>query len=355
MIHRYPSIFQLFTIPSVVQDHLCVGLTPLAALLASQELSLKSSISINLAIKLQKLLMISPHRRLLLSKLVHLAPDFGLPSNFRSRLCNEYPDRFKTVDTSYGRALELVSWDPNLAVPLPPIDVVRSPDLIVDRPLKFKHLRLRKGLNLKRRHRDFLIKYGELPEVSPYCIEEFEFSEKRACAVVRELLWMTLEKRTLVDHLTHFRKDFGLSNKLRGMIVRHPELFYVSMKGQRDSVFLVEGYDDKGGLLEKDELLSAKERYELVVLMKLFSVRSTIEDFVDENWSKVIHDESPERSKNEHIIDPLLTESPYEGQHFDTVEDARLYYERYGRGQGISTKIHNSTKRSRSDDIGRAQ
>ena len=32
--------------------------------------------------------------------------------------------------------------------------------------------------------------------------------------------------------------------------MRHPELFYVSLKGQRDSVFLVEGYDDRGVLIE---------------------------------------------------------------------------------------------------------
>ncbi|XP_042476463.1 protein WHAT'S THIS FACTOR 1, chloroplastic [Macadamia integrifolia] len=271
MIYRYPSIFQLFSIPtppshpSPTCTQLCVRLTPAAAAVAAEESALKSTIATKLAAKLQKLLMLATHHRLLLSKLVHIAPDLGLPPNFRSRLCNDYPDRFKTVDTSYGRALELVSWDPELAVPIPPGET-RPAGLIVDRPLKFKHLRLRKGLNLKRRHREFLIKFQELPAVSPYSTPAREFlpesmeAEKRACAVVREVLGMLVEKRTLVDHLTHFRKDFGLSNKLRGMLVRHPELFYVSLKGQRDSVFLVEGYDDKGGLVEKDELLVCKER-----------------------------------------------------------------------------------------------
>lgn len=71
---------------------------------------------------------------------------------------------------------------------------------------------------------------------------------------------MTTEKRTLVDHLTHFRKDFGLPNRLRAMLVRHPEMFYVSPKGARDSVFLVEAYDDKGLLVVEDELKSVKKR-----------------------------------------------------------------------------------------------
>lgn len=272
MIHRYPSIFELFTIPTPPTplnatksySQLCVRLTPAASALAARESNLKSTMSVTLAGKLQKLLMLSSHHRLLLSKLVHLAPDLGLPPSFRSKLCNGHPDKFKTVDTSYGRALELVSWDPYLANPLPAPEVKSG--LIVDRPLKFKHLRLRKGLNVKRPHREFLIKFGDLPDVCPYktpigeLAKESIESEKRACAVVREVLGMMVEKRTLVDHLTHYRKEFGLPNKLRGMLVRHPELFYVSLKGHRDSVFLVEGYDDKGTLIEKDEILVIKDQ-----------------------------------------------------------------------------------------------
>ncbi|XP_012571796.1 protein WHAT'S THIS FACTOR 1, chloroplastic [Cicer arietinum] len=274
MIHRYPSIFEPFTIPwpptplnaTKLYPQLCVRLTPAAATLAAEELSLQSSISTILANKLHKLLMLSSYHRLLLSKLVHLAPDLGLPSNFRSRLCNDHPNKFKVVDTSYGCALELVSWDSDLAKPLPP-PVFQSLDLIVDRPLKFKQLRLRKGLNLKRTHQDFLLKFEEVPEVCPYTNPAESFAkesieaEKRCCAVIREVLGMTIEKRSLIDHLTHFRKEFGLPNKLRRMIVRHPELFYTSMKGQRDSVFLVEGFDEKGDLLEKDEILSLQDKW----------------------------------------------------------------------------------------------
>ncbi|KAI9115034.1 hypothetical protein K1719_014047 [Acacia pycnantha] len=274
MIHRYPSIFEFFTIPypptplnaTKTYPQLCVRLTPAAASLAAEELSLKDSASATLATKLQKLLMLSSHHRLLLSKLVHLAPDLGLPPNFRFRLCNDHPDRFKTVDTSYGRALELVSWDSSLAQSLPS-PTPHSCNFIVDRPLKFKQLTLRKGLNLKRRHQDFLIKFEELPEVCPYNTpigsleKESMVAEKRSCAVVREVLGMTVEKRTLVDHLSHFRKEFGLPNKLRGMILRHPELFYVSLKGQRDSVFLVEKFDEKGDLLEKDKLLVLQDQW----------------------------------------------------------------------------------------------
>ncbi|CAO2822411.1 unnamed protein product [Amaranthus hypochondriacus] len=273
MIQRYPTLFELFYIPypptpfnaTKTNSQLCVRLTPAMEALSMQEAHLKSSMSVTLATKLQKLLMLSPHKRLVLSKLAHLGPDLGLPINFRSCLCNNHPEKFKIVDTSYGRALELVAWDPNLAYPLEK-PKNRTQELIVDRPLKFKLVKLRKGINVKRRHHDLLVKFGELPEICPYntSIEDFRKdsieAEKRACSVVREILGMTIEKRTLIDHLTHFRKDFGLPNKLRAMLVRHPELFYVSLKGERDSVFLVEAYDDKGELIQKDEGLIIKER-----------------------------------------------------------------------------------------------
>ncbi|KAJ8526373.1 hypothetical protein K7X08_028850 [Anisodus acutangulus] len=279
MIHRYPTIFELFTIPTPPTpfnatkplSQLCVRLTPAASALFRRELELKSGMSVFLAAKLQKLLMLTTHHRLLLSKIVHIAPDLGFPVNFRSRLCNDYPHKFHVVDSSYGPSLELVSCDPALANALPSREVDHvSLGLIVDRPLKFKHLKLRRGLNLKRRHEEYLIKFKELPDVCPYKTKVNDFykesinAEKRACAVVREVLGMMVEKRTLVDHLTHFRKEFGLPNKLRGMLIRHPELFYVSMKGQRDSVFLVEGYSDRGKLLERDEMLVVKDE-----LMKL--------------------------------------------------------------------------------------
>ncbi|WCJ22528.1 Ubiquitin carboxyl-terminal hydrolase family protein [Euphorbia peplus] len=152
MIRRYPSIFELFSIPTPrlpmnatkSYSQLCVRLTPTAAKLSAQESQLQTAISNNLATKLEKLLMMSCHHRILLSKLVHLAPDLGLPPSFRSRLCNDHLERFRTIDTSYGRALELVSWNEQLAIPLPrPPEV--SHNLIVDRPLKFKHLRFSEG------------------------------------------------------------------------------------------------------------------------------------------------------------------------------------------------------------------
>lgn len=345
MIRRYPTIFELFYIPTPSTpfhaagplSQLCVRLTPAASSLAKKEADLKKSMAISLAVKLQKLLMLaSPHHRLLLNKLVHLAPDLGLPVNFRSRLCNDHPDRFKVVDTSYGRALELVSWDSSLAEVLPRRDEDKSLGLIVDRPLKFKHLRLRKGLNIKRRHHEYLIKFKEVPDVCPYTSNSEELAkesikaEKRACAVVREVLGMTVEKRTLVDHLTHFRKEFGLSNKLRGLLVRHPELFYISLKGERDSVFLVEGYSDKGKLLEKDDILVIKDEMMKLVLLGKRLRREGRKELMscnaDKNSTQTLDNQVDDEyfDESEDGLDNLFHEEDFSYQHDDDDESKEV-------------------------------
>ncbi|KAL6586798.1 hypothetical protein OROMI_001786 [Orobanche minor] len=318
MIRRYPTIFELFILPTPPNpflttgplSQLCVRLTPAAAALAKKESYLKKCMANSLAAKLQKLLMLaSPYHRLLLSKLVHLGPDLGLPVNFCSHLCYDHPDEFKVVDTSYGRALELVAWDSNLAIILPLRDEEESLGLIVDRPLRFKHLRLRKGLNVKRHHHEHLIKFREVSDVCPYrtCVvglmKESIEAEKRACAVVREVLGMMVEKRTLVDHLMRFRKEFGLPNKVRGMLVRHPELFYVSLKGQRDSVFLVEGYTDEGALVEKDEILVIKDEMMKLVREGKMMKREKRKEYLYDDLIKIDAQTLDKQMNNEYYND----------------------------------------------------
>uniref|UniRef100_A0A0A9DWS2 PORR domain-containing protein n=1 Tax=Arundo donax TaxID=35708 RepID=A0A0A9DWS2_ARUDO len=189
--------------------------------------------------------------------------------DFRATLCPRHPDLFTLVNTPRGHAVQLTDPPSLPPPPLPPLRCSTPPDRLMDRPRRFPHLPLRRGLNLRRAHRDYLLRFHSLPEVSPFeQLDEgavLDVLERRACAVVREVLAMTVEKRTLVDHLTHFRRDFGLPNRLLAMLVRHPELFYVSVKGVRHSVFLVEAFDDDGRLLVEDEMLVGRDRLEELV------------------------------------------------------------------------------------------
>ncbi|KAG8083352.1 hypothetical protein GUJ93_ZPchr0015g6793 [Zizania palustris] len=272
---RYPTIFCLFQAPtsnplSPSLYTIAVGLTPAAEALAADLAALRTNeLAPRLAANMHRLVLMTPGRSLPVSKIAHLAPDLGLAMDFRATLCPRHPDLFTYVNTSQGHALQLADPPPPPPPPLPPFCAKAPADRLIDRPRRFPHLQLRSGLNLRRAHRDYLLRFHSLPEVSPFePLDEgasLEMAERRACAVVREVLAMTVEKRTLVDHLTHFRRDFGLPNMLRAMLVRHPELFYVSIKGLRHAVFLVEAFNDDGMLVVKDDMLVARDRLEQLV------------------------------------------------------------------------------------------
>ncbi|CAI5474654.1 unnamed protein product [Closterium sp. Yama58-4] len=133
-------------------------------------------------------------------------------------------------------------------------------------------LNLPPGLKLKQSDLLRLQRFHASPPISPYAdplelgiSPESMEAERRAVAVIREFLSLTVEKRCLIDQLTHFRKDFLLPARIYALLLRHPEVFYVSVKGVRDSVFLREAYEGEV-LIMSDELADAIE--EMRVLME---------------------------------------------------------------------------------------
>lgn len=273
LLRKFPAVFE------IVEEgaySLRFRLTPEAERLYLEEMKIKNEMEGLLVVKLRKLLMMSADKRILLEKIAHLKTDFGLPLEFSDTICQRYPQYFKVVQTGRGPALELTHWDPELAVSAAELAEeenrereLEERNLIIDRPPKFNRVKLPKGLNLSKGEMRKISQFRDMPYISPYS----DFSslrsgtlekEKHACGVVHEILSLTIEKRTLVDHLTHFREEFRFSQQLRGMLIRHPDMFYVSLKGDRDSVFLREAYNDSQ-LIEKDRLLLIKEKLRSLV------------------------------------------------------------------------------------------
>lgn len=281
LLKRFPGVFE------VVEEgvySLRFRLTPAAERLYLDELHLKNE-SEGLAVtKLRKLLMMSQDKRILIEKIAHLKNDLGLPPEFRDTICLRYPQYFRVVQMDRGPGLELTHWDPELAVSAAEVAEEENRareeqerNLIIDRPLKFNRVKLPQGLKLSRGEARRVAQFKEMPYISPYS----DFShlrsgsaekEKHACGVVHEILSLTLEKRTLVDHLTHFREEFRFSQSLRGMLIRHPDMFYVSLKGDRDSVFLREAYKNSQ-LVEKSKLVLLKEKMRALVAVPRFPRR----------------------------------------------------------------------------------
>ncbi|KDP28505.1 hypothetical protein JCGZ_14276 [Jatropha curcas] len=281
LLKKFPAVFD------IVQEgafSLKFKLTPEAERLYLEELKVRNEMEDLLVVKLRKLLMMSLEKRILLEKIAHLKTDFGLPTEFRDTICHRYPQYFRVVATERGPALELTHWDPELAVSAAELSEeenrareLEERDLIIDRPPKFNRVKLPKGLQLSKSEMRNISKFRDMPYISPYS----DFShlrsgtpekEKHACGVVHEILSLTVEKRTLVDHLTHFREEFRFSQQVRGMLIRHPDMFYVSLKGDRDSVFLREAYRDSH-LVDKDRLLLIKEKFRALVNVPRFPRR----------------------------------------------------------------------------------
>ncbi|RCV16455.1 hypothetical protein SEVIR_3G141800v4 [Setaria viridis] len=310
LLKRFPGVFE------IVEEgvySLKFRLTPAAERLYLDELQLKNE-SEGLAVtKLRKLLMMSQEKRILIEKIAHLKHDLGLPPEFRDTICLRYPQYFRIVRMDRGPGLELTHWDPELAVSAAELAEeenrareAEERNLIIDRPLKFNRVKLPKGLKLTRGEARRIGQFKEMPYISPYA----DFShlrsgsaekEKHACGVVHEILSLTVEKRTLVDHLTHFREEFRFSQSLRGMIIRHPDMFYVSFKGDRDSVFLREAYKDSQ-LVEKNKLVLLKEKMRALVVVPRFPRRGgarTSEEAEGANGAVRLSDEGSDEEYDE--------------------------------------------------------
>ncbi|GLU00796.1 hypothetical protein SLE2022_181400 [Rubroshorea leprosula] len=316
LLRKFPGVFEIIEEGAFL---LRFKLTPEAEKLYLEEMKVRNQMEDLLVVKLRKLLMMSLEKRILLEKIAHLRTDLGLPLEFRETICHRNPQYFRVVATERGPALELTHWDPELAVSAAELAEeenrtreLEEKNLIIDRPLKFNRVKLPKGLILSKGEMRRICQFRDMPYISPYS----DFSglrsgtpekEKHACGVVHEILCLTVEKRTLVDHLTHFREEFRFSQQLRGMLIRHPDMFYVSLKGDRDSVFLREAYRDSQ-LIDKDPLLLIKEKFRSLVAIPRFPRRGSPKIDADEkeeiNDKGEGHDEEGEGSD----IDSYMTD-----------------------------------------------
>lgn len=314
LLNKFPAVFQVYEEGNTA---MYFRLTPQAKKQYRAELKLKKEMEDVAVTKLRKLLMMSIDQSIAIQKIKHIRRELGLPDDFAtSDFLPRHRQYFKIGTCALGPLLVLEEWDPALAVTALEKaaeekakarqelenelarslgeEVVEEEESVLARTPRFtkKNLNLPKGQQIKKKDREKLLKFQEVPAISPY-VNKSELdpgspeAEKAAVLVVHELLSLTSEKRILVDHLTHFRRDFKFSQRIRSMLIRHPECFYVSIKGVRDSVFLREAYEDSE-LKEKDPLVLLKERMAALVAKgmrdeKLDEISDDDEDERDED------------------------------------------------------------------------
>ncbi|KAL6523372.1 hypothetical protein OROGR_016975 [Orobanche gracilis] len=287
---KAPRLFELY------KDHRGVvwcGMTEKAEELVKEEKEIIEKHGEKAAEYVTRMLMMSLDKRLALEKIAHFRRDIGLPMDFRKHWVHNYPENFKVVqpfkphdETEY---LELVSWKPGWAIAELEKTVLgikggqndsdRVPGLLsLAFPLKFpasyKKMYRYNGKIEHFQKREYLSPYADASGLQAGS-REFD---KRAVAVMHELLSFTLEKRLVTDYLTHFRREFTMPQKLMRLLLKHLGIFYVSERGKRFSVFLNEAYDGPE-LIEKHPLIVWREK--VLSLVGYRGKRKKIESFDD--------------------------------------------------------------------------
>lgn len=254
-LNKYPCCFQTFTDND---GEIFYGFSKRMEALVDEEESIKTAQVPSVARRLAKLLMLSRDRRLSALKLNELKRGLGLPDDYVVRVLANYPDLFR-VTNRFGRRnsmeIELIRWDPELAVSAVETAAIQrgeEPHFVCSLP--------RTWLKARDNFEEF---NEETPYVSPYSeawSEKWEESEKRAVGAVHEILSLTLWKKASILKLEHFRREFGLPQRLNMLLLRHPCIFYVSNRYKIYTVVLREGYEGSK-LLDKYPLVIVKDRF----------------------------------------------------------------------------------------------
>ncbi|KAJ0525175.1 putative plant organelle RNA recognition domain-containing protein [Helianthus annuus] len=239
-----------------------------------------------------RLLMMSVNKILPLDKIAHFRRDLGLPYDFRKHWVHKYPDCFRVLkDEDDVEFLKLVSWNPCWSVTeveKKVTGITKAENHVPGRlslafPMKFppdyKKVYRYGGQIENFQKREYLSPYADAKELK---VGSVEF-DKRAIAVMHEVLSFMNEKRLITDHLTHFRREFVMPQiwwvwEVMRILLKHFGIFYVSERGKRFSVFLTEAYDGSE-LIEKCPLVVWKEK--VVSLTGYRGRKKRIETFDD--------------------------------------------------------------------------
>ncbi|PWA89368.1 Plant organelle RNA recognition domain-containing protein [Artemisia annua] len=254
-LKKYPCCFETY----LEKDEYYCRLTKEMMFLVEEEENVKDMQEPVVVERLAKLLMMVTNHRLNVSKLNEVGRSLGLPDDYLIRIIPKYLDMFRVINYSGRKSsmeIELIKWDQDLAVSA--IEKIAqkkgsNPSFPCSLPLTW--------VKSWEKFREF----DSFPYISPYTdpgrlVDGSRELEKRTISLLHEFLSLTLWKKASIMKLGHFRREFGLPDKLNVLLLKHPGIFYVTNKYQIYTVLLREGY--KGSeLVDKDPLVVVKDKF----------------------------------------------------------------------------------------------
>ncbi|XVE94175.1 hypothetical protein REPUB_Repub01dG0259300 [Reevesia pubescens] len=269
---KYPSIFSQFQPSPSLPLH--VKLTPQAMTLHKEELAIHNSPPHrNDAVqRLAKLLMLTKACKLPLDNIDKFKFDLGLPSNYITFLLSDYPEYFQIsecknpFDGKETLFLELIYWRKEFAISEMEKRASFFDNVEVKKgmPLRFS-IKLPNGFDLEKKVKNWVETWQDLPYISPYenafhLGPNSDQAEKWTVAVLHELLWLLVSKKTEGNNVFCLGEYLGFGKRFKKALVHFPGIFYVSNKIRTQTVVLREAYR-KDFLMEKHPLMGMRFRY----------------------------------------------------------------------------------------------
>lgn len=271
-VHKHPHVFDVFTHP--IRRNLCCRISGKFKSLVSEEEGLVKDCELECVKRVKRLLMMSKNGRLHVHALRLIRRELGLPEDFRESVLGKYKENFRLVDLEI---VELIDKDGNFG--LAEVEKWREKEYrekwLSELETKFAFpINFPTGFKIERGGREKLKNWQMLPYSKPYEGNEVvqvgtcgkKRYEKRAVAMIHELLSLTVEKMVEVERLAHFRKDFGMEVNVRELLLEHPGIFYISTKGSTHTVILSEAYS-KGCLIEPNPIYVVRRKMLDLVLL----------------------------------------------------------------------------------------
>lgn len=278
---KFPHVFEVFEHP--VQRILYCRLSRRAVAQIERENDALQRQIPDAVTRLRKLVMMSKTGRVRLEHVRIARKEFGLPDDFEHSVILKHPHYFRLFDADETRNkyLEMVERDSSLCV----CKIERAREMeyrergVDAEDIRFSFIvNFPPGFKIGKYYKIAVWKWQRLPYWSPYedvsgydlrSLEAQRRMEKRAVAMIHELLSLTVEKKMTLERIAHFRMIMDLPKKLKEFVLQHQGIFYLSTRGNHGklhTVFLREAYK-KGEMVEANELYLARRNLAELVLV----------------------------------------------------------------------------------------
>lgn len=311
-LRKHSDVFEVFTHP--VKKNVCCRVTERMLSLIQEEMAVIRESELENVSRLRKLLMMSKNGTLHVHALRLVTRELGLPGDFRESILSKYSDDFKLVDLE---VVALVERDEDLAVA--EVEKWREREYmerwLSEFEIKYAFpINFPTGFVIKKGFRGELKNWQRLPYVKPYEKEGkrsrtsagIERFEKRVVGIIHEFLSLTVEKMMDVERFAHFRKDLGTEVNVRELLLKHPGIFYISTKGNTQTVFLREAYN-KGCLNDPNPIYVVRRKMlDLMLLGRCNTKELKSERASGGNRTDIVANKSMDGTRDGEWILPLL-------------------------------------------------